>query len=211
MLKNKTIIGVDLGQQNDYTVISILQLLYNGSNVHNVGFLYRLVYLYRFPLKTSYPEMVNRMLTFIDHVYPANDYMMVVDYTGVGRPVVDMMRQKELKVIALNITGSTKSKWKFGNEVSVPKKDIVSSLQVVFQERRIKIARDIDSFLKTNVINEYVKEFLSFKPTINKNAHAQFNASSGYHDDIVMSIGLATWYGEYVSRRKRRRRIISGN
>lgn len=203
MLRTTILIGLDLGQQNDYTVLSVIEIEYQ--NVKETGVLYKLIYLHKFQLKTSYPSIVNWITWFIERTFVNKEYVMVADYTGVGRPVVDLLRENQLNVIALNITGGNQATWRVGKEVGVPKKELVSSLQVVLQNYRLKIASDLP------FLDELKKEFLNFKARINTKANAQFNAASGYHDDIVMSISLATWYGEYASRKGRKLRIVSGN
>jgi hypothetical protein len=196
------IIGLDLGQQNDYTVLSVLDI--EKHNVTGRGNLYKLVYLKRFPLKTSYPLMLKWITWFIEKAFLNDSYIMVVDYTGVGRPIVDLLRGDGIKLIALNITGGNAANWKHSKEVSVPKKELISSIQVIFMEHRIKIASGIQ------LLDDLKKEFLNFKATINQKAVASFNAASSYHDDIVLSISLATWYGEQAAKRINKIRISSG-
>lgn len=207
MLKTKVLIGIDLGQQNDYTVMSVVEIL-DQDTMHSMGgFFYELTWLHRFKLKTSYPSIVNMITTVVDRTFEDNEYMLLVDYTGVGRPVVDMLRKNELNLIAINITGGNKCNWRFGNEASVPKKELVTSLQVVLQSNRIIWHPDIHELAHLK------KEFLNFKTIKPKDPTLtlKYSAASGYHDDIVMAISLATWYGEYASQRTKRRRIISGN
>jgi hypothetical protein len=152
------IIGLDLGQQNDYTVLSVLDI--EKHNVTGRGNLYKLI--------------------------------------------VDLLRGDGIKLIALNITGGNAANWKHSKEVSVPKKELISSIQVIFMEHRIKIASGIQ------LLDDLKKEFLNFKATINQKAVASFNAASSYHDDIVLSISLATWYGEQAAKRINKIRISSG-
>lgn len=202
-MKVESIIGLDLGQKNDYTVLSLVNLVHNTSNKHDM--LYELIFLKRFRLQTPYPKIVEWITIFINKNFIDTSYIMIVDYTGVGRPVVDLLREAHLNIIALNITSGNICSWKAGKEVNVPKKELISSMQVVLQNSRIKIAADLKD------LELLKKEFLNFKVKISKSADAKFNASSGYHDDIVMSICLAIWYGEYASKKGRRLRIISGN
>lgn len=202
MQKTNILIGLDLGQQNDYTVVSILKVL---ENPRIRGTLYHLIYLYRVPLETSYPNIISWISAMVsDHLENYN-YVMVVDYTGVGRPIVDMLRQDKINLLAVNITGGNAATWKYGNEVSVPKKEIVTSLQVTLESSRLRFSENVSS------LDTLAQEFISFKPKISPSANLQFEAEYGYHDDIVMSIGLAIWYGEYRTRKSRKLRIITGD
>jgi len=196
------IIGLDLGQQNDYTVLSVLEM--DRTVLQSSGVIYNLIYLKRFPLKTTYPTLVNWVAWFIKKTFMNSGYLLVVDCTGVGRPIVDMLRENDLDLLSLTITGGTQCNWRKGKEVSVPKKELISSLQAVIQSYRIKIASDIDH------LEALKKEFLNFKARITSSAKSQFSAESWCHDDIVLSISFATWYGEYASRKGRKLRIITG-
>lgn len=193
------ILGLDLGQQNDYTVLSMLKMYEIKGTLE-----YHLQYLKKYPLRTSYPDIVELVNGFIKNPFLKDKALLIVDYTGVGRPVVDLLRGYEVNLVALNITGGSSSNWKNNREVSVPKKDIVSSLQVSFQSSKLKISSDIKH------LDDLKKEFINFKAKINSGGNASFNAASGYHDDIVMSIGIAIWYVEYVNRKGRTLRIITG-
>lgn len=194
------LIGLDVGQQNDYTVLSIIKITPMVDQL-----IYGLVYLMKFPLRTSYTNVTRTTASLINKNFINEEYIMIVDYTGVGRPIVDLLREENLSIIAANITSGSTPNWKNRREVSIPKKDIISSLQVVFQSKRIKIAYNIKLF------EDIKKEFINFKAKTSNVGRRSFSASGSHHDDIVMSIGLAIWYGEHNSKRKKRIRIATGN
>jgi len=198
---NKYIFGLDLGQQNDYTVLCAIE-----TNLKNGELSYNLPFIYRFSLKVPYPNIVKSITTFItSQLELKEDYVLIIDYTGVGRPVVDSFKNNNLRIVSVNITGGTKSSWPSRVEANVPKRDIVSSIQVVMQNKRLKIASNLP------LLEAFKKEFLGFKAKISSSGHDSYSAISGTHDDIVMSLGIALWYGEDRSRRGRKIRIISGN
>ena len=64
---------------------------------------------------------------------------LVVDQTGVSAPVVDMFRQAGLKPVGIYIHGSDKITHD-GATYRFPKRDLVGVLQVLLQNRRLKIA-----------------------------------------------------------------------
>ena len=120
---------------------------------------------------------------------------LVIDATGVGRPVVDLFRRAQQKgkfnaqIIPVTITGGEKVHYEDGFW-RVPKRDLVVSLQVILQERRLRIAPDIE--LK----RELVEEVASFKVKIDPlTAQDSYGAVGrvGAHDDIVLSVALANW------------------
>lgn len=201
MRLNKYILGLDLGQQNDYTVLSCLIPSQQDKSI-----VYSLPYLKRLPLKTPYPtivELINNFISSPRGIY--KDYVLIVDYTGVGRPVVDLFKEHGLQIISINITGGNKANWVSRVEANVPKRDIVSAIQVVMQNKRLKIAHDLP------LLSSLSREFLGFKAKISSAGRDSYEAISGLHDDIVLSIGVALWYGEDKTRRGSKIRIIGGS
>ena len=68
---------------------------------------------------------------------------MVVDQTGVGRAVVDLMRQAIGWVVPVTITGGHAATVTEDHSFHVPKKELVTCLQVLMQSRRLRIARQL--------------------------------------------------------------------
>jgi len=196
------LLGLDLGQQNDYSVLSVLEL--NKDNLtQQVG--YSLVYLKRYALKTSYITIADNVKLITNSNKFLDKHALVIDQTGVGRPVMDVFKDNNIRPFGITITGGNSTNWEGRREIKVPKRDIVSSLQVVFQNKRIKIAGNLPD------IDLIKKELLYFRSKISNSGHDSYAAISSMHDDIVMSIGLAIWYGEYLFNRRKSVRIIGGN
>lgn len=98
------IIGCDLGQANDYTALCVLEKLRDTtSTIEQKGFepptsitttrnIFHLRHLQRLKLGTGYPDIVNIVGTMLKALPTAKIApALVVDATGVGRPVIDMM------------------------------------------------------------------------------------------------------------------------
>jgi len=68
--------------------------------------------------------------------------MLAVDQTGVGRPVVDMLRRSSIQadIRPITITAGHAVSPGDGGGWHVPKKELVNVLQVMLQSRRIKVA-----------------------------------------------------------------------
>ena len=65
----------------------------------------------------------------------------IVDATGVGRPVVDAFNEAGLHPMAATIpAGNAVNYDYYGATVSVPKRDLISSMAVLLESRRLKIA-----------------------------------------------------------------------
>ena len=85
---------------------------------------------------------------------------LAVDATGVGRPVVDLLRSHGLRFSAVTITGGEAAGYSNGYH-RLPKRDLVSALQVSLQNGWLKIAQDLE------LAETLKRELLNFKMTIN--------------------------------------------
>ncbi len=95
-------------------------------------------HLERFPLNTPYPAIVDRVASLLTSPMLAlREPVLVVDATGVGAPVVDLFRQRELQPIAVTITGGTTVTHARGFEYGVPKRDLVSTIAVLLENHRL--------------------------------------------------------------------------
>jgi hypothetical protein len=202
-------IGLDLGQANDYTAISVLELIkifdpkqkwkrpnillfnedYEPRRILNQ---YALRSLIRPKLGTEYPDIVKLVKKMKEQEPLDKSTALIVDATGVGRPVVDMLRREGLKPIPITITGGSTINYVPGYGYHVPKRDLVGILQVMFQNGRIKIAKGM------KLAQVFREELINFKVKINlKTAHDSYEAwREGEHDDLVLSVALAAWFAE---------------
>ena len=192
------LIGVDLGQAHDYTAVTILERLPNtGENrTPKAEALYRARHLERFPLGTSYPKQVERIAALVaatKHIGAEGgkgaSVRIVVDQTGVGRPVVDMLRAAGLhELSAVTIHGGDQT-IRDGRDYRVPKRELVSILQVLLQGRRLEIAAALP------LAQTLQKEMLAFKVEISNSGHDTYGNDwrDNPHDDLVLSAALAAW------------------
>lgn len=80
-----------------------------------------LKHLHRFPLGTPYPEIVKHVAELLNQPPLKGRSTLLVDATGVGRPVVDMLEQAKLEPLAITITGGS-AVVADGREFRVPKR-----------------------------------------------------------------------------------------
>ena len=185
-------IGLDLGQAQDYTALTVIERKHFNYNVRSLPReQYHVRHLERLKLGTPYPAIVEQVQELMQSNQLLNQTALVVDATGVGRPVVDLFRKAGLRPVAITITG--------GNVVTtggggyhVPKRDLVTTLQVLFQSGKLKIAGGL------KLAPVLMEELLNFKVKINvRTAHDSYEAwREGIHDDLVLAVALACWYAE---------------
>lgn len=209
------VVGVDLGQAHDYTAIAVTQLgqcdtgrettrvtNYLDVNAHAQPLLentYDVRHLERMPLGTPYPQQVERVRRIVtelrdrpDVIFQEGIVRLVVDQTGVGRPVVDMLRQAGLRdLIAVSIHGGDATT-RAGREHRVPKRELVSVMQVLLQTDRLRVAASLPE------AQTLTREMLAFKVTFNATGHDTYGNDwrENPHDDMVLAVALSTWAGE---------------
>jgi hypothetical protein len=174
---------LDLGQAADFTALAIVQQVAEPP-------VYCVRYLTRYALATPYPAIVAevRALMLKPELRGAD---LVVDATGVGAPVLDMLSAANLSPIAVTITGGDSVTSEAGH-FHVPKRDLVSTVQVLLQSQRLLIAQALPA------AEDFVKELLAFQVKITTSAHDVYGSwREGTHDDLVLAVALACWYGEH--------------
>ena len=220
------ILGVDLAQSQDYTALTILERnrvdtgrmvtqtipgssLYNGATGKFVGGnrrittaitqnYYEAQYLERLAIGTPYPAQVARIRQLSDELKKTTGAtpLLVADATGVGRPVLDMLRSAGLAPAAVTITGGD-AVTKDGQDFRVPKRDLVSAVQVLLQSKRLKVATGLPE------AHTLTSELLAFKVSVSLKGHDAYGNDAGPwrenpHDDMVLAVALACWFGENV-------------
>jgi hypothetical protein len=185
--------GLDLGQAKDYTAVAVLERTAvpdpkrEGRTLRH----YAVRHLERLPLGTPYPDVCTRLARLFASP-PLTDSSLAVDYTGVGRPVLDMLRRAKIpaRLRPVTITGGSKPKLDGGWHV--PKKDLVSTLQVLLQSRRLQVAPSLPE------APTLVQELTTFQVKITPAANETFGAwREGAHDDLVLAVAVAAWEGEH--------------
>ena len=127
MNPNPYCIGLDLGQSNDYTALAIVETVGNDGRVTHwrsqakpAPYLH-LRHLERYPLRTPYPEIADGVAALVRSkhlVTHTTDEMLnsvplypelVIDQTGVGAPVADLLAARALEFLSVIITGGEKA------------------------------------------------------------------------------------------------------
>ena len=190
-------VGLDLGQAQDFTALAVLSRpKVTGREPPGARQPpYAVPHLHRFPLGTPYPQMVGAVVGLL-RTPPLPGCIFVVDQTGVGRPVVDMLTDAmegrvTCSFVPITITGGHEVTQSDRGQLRVPKKELVAGLQVLLQTRRLKISAGLPEAATL------VRELETFRVKVTESAHETFGAwREGQHDDLVLAVALAAWMGE---------------
>ena len=122
------------------------------------------------------------------------DITILVDRTGLGPYAIDPLRLAGFTPLGILIHG--------GDAVTrdalgyrVPKRDLAGAVAVTLEARRLKV---LDALPLAETLRI---ELASFHPKINlTTGHDSYGADGpwreGRHDDLVLAVAMAVWYGE---------------
>jgi hypothetical protein len=189
-------IGPDLGQAADFSAMAVLESISTTNDGVELA-VYAVRHLQRFSLRTAYTAIVPAVAA-IARSGPLRGAALVVDQTGVGRAVVDMLRRSRIvgQIVPVTITGGHAVTLGQEGARRVPKKEPVTCLQVLLQARRLKIARSLPE------AELLAKELENYRVKITAAVNEVFGAwREGQHDDLVLATALACWWSDRPRQR----------
>jgi hypothetical protein len=149
-----------------------------------VSTVFQVGHLERVPLGTTYPAIVLHVGRLLARLPEGTE--LCVDYTGVGRPVFDLFRYSRTSPIGVLITSGV-TEATIDGIAHVPKLVLVSRLQALLHEGRLKIQRDLPE------AKNLVSELMDFRVQYTAAGHLTFNAREGRHDDLVLALAIACY------------------
>jgi hypothetical protein len=170
------LVGLDIGQRGDYTALAVLDEAENRDLT--------LVALERIR-HLPYPEVAQLVA---DTVAALSDVTLLVDCTGVGRPVTDQLVALGVRHTRINIHGGNAVTRLDDGTISVPKRDLISALAVRFEARTLRIVGNLPhaGTLET--------EAAAFRMKVSASGHDSYSAREGEHDDLLLAVSLPVWW-----------------
>ena len=183
------LVGLDLGQRHDWTAAAVVE---QGRARAGAPACYAVRQLDRIR-QESYPDVVDGVAALLARPALAGADL-VVDETGVGAAVADLMAGRRLRPRRVTITaGSVPAR--DGARFTVPKRDLVSTVAVLLESRRLTVAEGLD------LARTLIEELHNFTAKIGLAGHDTYGAADdwreGNHDDLVLAVALAVWFGEH--------------
>jgi hypothetical protein len=198
-------VGVDLGQAVDPTAVMVVESVVTKrvwqdewhaeprTAVQSVE--HRVRHAERLPLQLPYPQQVAHVRgLMMSPELPARGTELVIDLTGVGRPVYDLFEQDGLKPVGVVITGGLETTRDGAQVHRVPKILLVSRLQAALHANELKFATGLkeESALK--------QEFSEFRMRTTDSGRLTFGAREGRHDDLILALACAVWRAQERAR-----------
>lgn len=209
--ERRVAVGVDLGQSKDPTSVAVieqvrtivptesavsLRAIANGtarlaamqSELEPERFNLRL--LEQAPLGEPYPAQALRIKRILARQQiAAADPRVYMDFTGVGRPMYDIMRREGVpNLVPVTISFQGGGSNAAGGQ-TVPKLELVSRLQALMHTGRLHMPDEAAMPLA----KVFRRELLDFRVTYTPVGNATFGAREGAHDDLILAVALAVW------------------
>jgi len=188
---------VDLGQRNDRTAMAVLERWDEDTGEWNRVTWNRIKrrrfgvrWLEKMPLLTSYVDVVERVFQLARQWKQLGTCVVVVDASGVGAAVLDMLRQRgfgECRVIPVVFTGGERESFSI-DRWHMPKRDLVEGLAVLLESSGLQIEP------RLAFSDDLRRELQNVKWGISPSGKDTF-AGEQEHDDLVIAVGLGVWWG----------------
>jgi hypothetical protein len=187
--------GLDLGQRRDHSAIAVVerrdkQQAFQSAEMDSLAV--RLVE--RVPLGTSYPAVVERVREIAQRPELQGQCCLTVDATGVGAPVVDLLREAGLgcEICAATITGGERAHsangWSGVSRWNVPKQDLIAGMQVLLERGQLRISP------RLRELGPLMRELMDLRGTVKASGRVRIGADGcGEHDDLAIALALACW------------------
>ena len=175
-------VGLDLAKLNDFTAVAVIE---EGRRGYMVRHLQRWRGL-------PYPQVVDKIESLLQsRVLKEARTQLVVDATGVGLPVVDMIRDRGLRPIAAVTITSGAEVRSSEDKLSwhVPRNDLFSLLVVLLQSSRLKVGQISGAAALAQELQN-----LRVRPGTKADQIDTWRES--IHDDLVFAVALACWWPE---------------
>lgn len=192
-----TVLGLDLGKRRDWTALAIAQAflvdlpLPDDQEKTRKQIAWDIPFLDRVQ-NQSYEVIADRVAALKNR--PEHKHsLLVIDETGVGTAVGDMLVARKLRPHRVTITGGIQVASE-GLTHHVPKRDLATIVGVMLESKRLRIAKELP------LASVLTAELEGFQVKISLSGHDSYGAGEDWrennHDDLVLAVALALWLGD---------------
>jgi hypothetical protein len=161
-------------------------------------------HLERLPLGTLYTAVAGRVVDLTRNPKLAHTCRLVVDATGVGLPVVDMLRAPEpgCTLAPVWITGGQSAHFD-GKVWHVSKPVLLARLQTLVETKRLRILRGMKES------GTLVRELTHIQSARRPSGALKISAQGAEeHDDLTLAVALAVWETRLPTAGEQTRRLF---
>ena len=222
------ILGWDVAQKQDKTALQLWRRtpsILPGNKIAEERVFNYLDLVYQKEMEgVPYTEQCRCVHELIEGERLKNNTDLVIDGTGIGQAVVDIMRETGLEPIPIIFTSGLtmnikymEAQRRFGGfgqsldlkviaELCVPKVDMIHAAKVLIEQNRIRISSGV------NNAEEFKKQLLHFKGKVNERGNISYgNDTEAKHDDWVACFIMCCWYANYSGQSNNEKKIPKDN
>lgn len=187
------LVGVDVGLMAQPTAIAILEQESLHEGGHDISCTaMRLRHLERLEADAGFPELATRVhehLVALADKEQGDATDVLIDITGTGTAVVDLLKQRDIDPIPVIITHGVGDGKIDSGTWRLAKSQMVTNLQVLFQTDKLKVAKELP------LVSTFVEELQNFKPKQQTLRPEDGEAwREGQFDDLVFAAGIVAWW-----------------
>jgi hypothetical protein len=197
---SKFLVGCDFAARKDYAALAIAEEIeeYDLEQFQNtvtrtpISKVLHLRYLKRLPLGTAYTEVADVLVRLMGELSKiSRQPTLICDSSGVGDAVTSFLVKAGLAPIGIVFTSGQEVVKKSWARWHVPKSHLVSSMLLLMQDSRFRIAAGIPD------VPLLIDELRSFVMKRRADSAAEImEALSAAHDDLVSACLLVCFYHE---------------
>jgi predicted RNase H-like nuclease len=221
---NEYVVSVDIAKKRDYTAIMIVKdqaEIIDGAPAlrqpDRTAHRFDVVHIDKFQGLT-YPAIAKTIESLMSHTNMRNNSDLLVDGTGVGEAIVDLLRERMLNPLPIVFTGGTQEREVYSEmgtvfqsttgklagariikEIHVPKENLVSAGRIIIQQRRLRVAQGL------RWAPEFEKQLLGFRGKVNEKRVKYEAETENLHDDLVVCYLMAAWW---LNRSRAEERVL---
>lgn len=149
-----------------------------------------MVHAERLPLGTLYPDVIGHVIDVLSRPPLRDRCHLVLDESGVGRPVADEFDKAGLNPVRVCITAGTDATKLDGHprRWSVAKTMLISAVDARLHTGELRIAANLS---EASALAEELKDF---RRNVTAAGRATYQARTGKHDDLVLAVAIALWW-----------------
>jgi hypothetical protein len=182
--------SLDPAQVRDWSALAALKMYFTGKR-----FEYDLVAMGR-KQGLPYDQIVSWAVeTYKKQVFWENGQPphFILDSTGVGVAVRDMLASKGVRLKAITITAGN-SLTRSGPLIHVGKPRLIGKFLGAFDAGKVHVNPALPIWPKLE------REMLAFRAEMSAQGNAKFEAEPGENDDMLFALAQAVWFGEEILR-----------
>lgn len=193
------VVGADLGKSVDNTAIAVMHHTVTGTGEDIVDHRLKvrrertirrfdLVHLQRLPLGMNYVAQAHAIGELMQREpLKSARAKLVIDQSGVGAGVVDLMEANGLRPMRVQITAGSEQTHE-GNVYRVAKTILISKLEASMHSKELHVAAALSE------AESLRDELRDFQRHVTASGANTWSARAGKHDDIVLAVSYGIWW-----------------